>query len=272
MIPYFIYNILISGYIIFPVIPLKFINFSWTIPEAIGNHLLKEVNAWARFPGEGYMENLNLPFYEWIPRWYHFYSKKNIHGSVDLILIYTLLLQLLPLFVLFPTLGVRIYSSNKLYLFLFLPLIFSWFFNSPDPRFGYSFLVTFPFFSLSLEFSAVLKFLYYNTKLKNINNILLTLILLVIFFIIKENISFNFLYKFSFKEYPYANGSYKYLNSGIKVFKPNDYKCWKINDLCSSYIDPKLAKKKGLFDMDIFFIERTHESFFFESQFIVITK
>ena len=79
--PFFIRNIIISGWLIYPVTILDLFNFRWEIPKGLAAYDAKEIRTF----GRGYTDvNLygDLPFKEWIINWFN-----SIHGLNKIMLI-----------------------------------------------------------------------------------------------------------------------------------------------------------------------------------------
>ncbi len=68
-IPFFVRNVIISGWILYPVTFLNFFNCEWKIPKGIAQYDSVEIRTFGR--GYNDVESfMNIPFYEWIPNWY----------------------------------------------------------------------------------------------------------------------------------------------------------------------------------------------------------
>jgi hypothetical protein len=75
-IPYFIRNIIISGWLIYPVTFLDFFKLEWKIPKGVAQFDAKEIRTF----GRGYNDVVkygDLPFKEWIVNWFNGMSTKN---------------------------------------------------------------------------------------------------------------------------------------------------------------------------------------------------
>lgn len=140
--PFITRNIILSGYLIYPVPGLDLFNFDWKIPQSMVINEKNWIESWARIPGRDQAEVLKLSFFEWFPAWWANQSSLNV----------SLLLGLLGLTM--ANLGYFIYAFQKktailsLYLkfggsyaLLYLATVY-WFLSAPDFRFGYGFLVS----------------------------------------------------------------------------------------------------------------------------------
>jgi hypothetical protein len=68
-IPFFVRNVIISGWILYPVTFLNFFNCAWKIPKGIAQYDSVEIKTF----GRGYNDveaYMNTPFYEWVPNWF----------------------------------------------------------------------------------------------------------------------------------------------------------------------------------------------------------
>ncbi|MBP3196234.1 MAG: hypothetical protein J6N21_04425 [Butyrivibrio sp.] len=69
VIPFFIRNILISGWLLYPVTSLDFFNFAWEIPKGLAAYDAMEIKTY----GRGYTDVAaynDVPFTEWIVKWF----------------------------------------------------------------------------------------------------------------------------------------------------------------------------------------------------------
>ncbi|MCM8819719.1 MAG: hypothetical protein NC925_02875 [Candidatus Omnitrophica bacterium] len=246
--PWVIRSIVISGYIIYPILPLPFIDIPWKIPSETGDMHRAVIKYWAISSGKDYREIFNTPFYKWVPVWYHFWSKNNIHGSMQLFHFYKIGISL---FIVAFSLSILILKSNYLfknfeiknlsvYTFILFVINLFWFFSAPDPRFSYASLIV--FVALLFSFSLGLAF----SILKNFS-IRIDKKCIVLFFIINlfywnsmnwqrlENIKLD-------ATIPSPPVVKKVTNYGVEVLVPtlND-QCWKIALNCTPYFNPKLA-------------------------------
>lgn len=67
--PFFIRNILISGWLVYPFTQIDFFSFPWKIPKGLADYDAKEIQVY----GRGYMDVLqfDLPMRDWMPGWFH---------------------------------------------------------------------------------------------------------------------------------------------------------------------------------------------------------
>ena len=68
-IPFFIRNVIISGWLVYPVTLLDFFNFEWKIPSGVAQYDAKEIRTF----GRGYTDVAqygDVPMLQWIPNWF----------------------------------------------------------------------------------------------------------------------------------------------------------------------------------------------------------
>lgn len=177
---------LLSGYISYPL-SITVGSPDWQIPESTRLGEEREIKGWARHPGNGYLESLDLPVRIWTLEWWNRYKNENYFQLFP----YSLGIFLFSLFV-------HTYNSKgrKYILFQFLLLIslVAWFLNAPDPRFNMGLIV----FSISILLSGI----FFNIHLQRFQMIKLNFIrVLVVLFLLKH-------------------GSYLYQNKKEKIYIP----------------------------------------------------
>ncbi len=128
--PFLARNVILSGYLLYPVPATGLFSFDWRVPleRAIGEQM--SVLAWGRFPRLDAGRVLAMPLSEWLPKWF-----KAQTPNRRLIVEAALLSPLLAL----P--GLRLTKRFWLgWLTFFIGTLF-WLFSAPDFRFGQGFLV-----------------------------------------------------------------------------------------------------------------------------------
>lgn len=148
-VPWMLRNIILSGYILYPVESIDLFSFDWKVPINRVIETKKWIYSWARIPFKDYKEVLNMPFLEWFSIWWNnqLLVNKNIF-SIALIS---------PLFFLIN----HFYFKMK-YNFIHLVVLLTayvnmmiWIFTAPDFRFLFSvilLLALFPLFTVKFEF------------------------------------------------------------------------------------------------------------------------
>lgn len=130
IIPFLIRNVILSGYLFFPVYQLDFFSFDWKADKMklaeISNYIKNFNRVNPMFQSMSLTEKMNFP--DWIPAWYNYLFR------FDKI---TLTLSIFGY-------GVQLFfirkMKNRLYRVFLLAMIcqlISWFFIGPDPRFVY---------------------------------------------------------------------------------------------------------------------------------------
>ena len=89
--PFFIRNIIISGWILYPVTVLDFFGFEWEIPKGVAQYDSMEIRTFGR--GYNDVENfMNVPFSKWVPNWLKqltIFNKLLVVLSIIAVVIYT---------------------------------------------------------------------------------------------------------------------------------------------------------------------------------------
>lgn len=85
--PYFIRNVIISSWLIYPFTAIDLFHFPWRIPAADAQHDANEITTWARYVRDA--ELIDQSVFEWAPVWWqgqtatdHWYSFAAIAGFV----------------------------------------------------------------------------------------------------------------------------------------------------------------------------------------------
>lgn len=141
ILPWIVRNIMITGYILFPMTSIDVFDFDWKVPIENVNILKKWVYSWARIPFKNYTEVMNLNFIEWFSVWW-----KNALLINKRIYILSIISPLI-----FVAYSIIKKGSIKKLISILVALIIMllWFFTAPDVRFVFAVL-------LFLAFSPVL--------------------------------------------------------------------------------------------------------------------
>jgi hypothetical protein len=142
LLPWLIRNVIVSGYLIYPILELDVFNFDWEIPAEMVVVDRKYILSWGRLPGLPPTGVLETPTSVWFPIWLA--SQSILHkvllgfvlGLSTAYLIYGL--------VIVSRQGVKFVSGNAALAVLYASVYFGllyWFMGSPDFRFGYGFMV-----------------------------------------------------------------------------------------------------------------------------------
>ena len=130
VLPWIIRNILLTGYVIYPMAEIDLFSFDWKVPMEMVTETKNWIVSWARIPMKSNSEVLALSFSEWFPTWWNSQLLKNkIFLSVAI---------LSPLFFVIKYLMLK-EKINWNFFFLILTSYLSlllWL-NAPDFRFSY---------------------------------------------------------------------------------------------------------------------------------------
>lgn len=141
LLPWIVRNIILSGYLIYPLPGIDWFNFDWKIPQEIARTEVLTIQAWARDPGAAMDEVLARPFSTWLQLWF-------IEKTANQKLIVLGAAVSPVIFALGLTAG---HQAKKLgqersgnlvsgFLTVLLGAAY-WLFTAPDIRFGYGFLL-----------------------------------------------------------------------------------------------------------------------------------
>lgn len=132
ILPYFINNIKLSGYLLYPAVEIDFFNFNWEVNKVVSEKVKAVISSWAKVRSSTDPGSLQ----DWVPVWYNmrhnpkFLFLVKVAACVPILL----LLSLLKVNKLFKTNN----SSKHMRILLgvlYLNLLF-WFYTAPDFRFA----------------------------------------------------------------------------------------------------------------------------------------
>jgi len=141
--PWLLRNIILSGYLIYPLPEIDIFNFTWKIPYQAALAEKNAIIAWARIPYTEMTVVMQKNLKEWFPVWLVNLSiiKKTILAVMILGTGYWFLLVLVNSSRIF-----KLLNKYKQYIFVwlvcFLGIIY-WFISAPDFRFGYGFIIVY---------------------------------------------------------------------------------------------------------------------------------
>jgi hypothetical protein len=137
MVPWVTRNIILSGYLIFPFQYIDILDVDWKVPYRDVVFAVSLVRGWARLPGPNWRESLDIPVWEWVPKWL---------GSMSDVYAIAIVMTFLIILVAVQKTAVRVLRSrcesasrDIVYLTACMGGIF-WFWTAPDPRFGWGFI------------------------------------------------------------------------------------------------------------------------------------
>ena len=229
LLPFFLRNVIISGYLIYPFPKIDFFAVDWKIPAETALFDIDYINAWAKVPRAEVDEVLAMSFHEWFPLWWY---KKSL--PFKLILLGTLF-SIVPAVYLLVR---RNWHGFFLLFVIWINLIF-WFITAPDPRFIHGILIL----AFAISFTFVLQ--KFSLASNILSHKLLKLIVMAMMigsiFTIKDNKSLLFKEHF-FIPKPYPRGKQKIVN-GINFnyrIPSLDNQCYNAPLPCAEKIVPSL--------------------------------
>ncbi len=131
MLPYFVRNYILSGYLIYPYSFINLFNPDWKIPVAYVNEIKSVISTHAQ-TGD-WQQRL---FSEWFPIWY-----SRLSAGFKILSVYILISPLLIGIIILFSRNIRnIFRCELMVLAICLVAIILWFFSAPNYRFIYPFL------------------------------------------------------------------------------------------------------------------------------------
>lgn len=140
LIPFFIRNVLISGWLIYPSTIIDLFNVDWKIPKGVAQYDAMEIGVYGKAIND--VTKLDMPINQWLPNWFRQMSLME-KGWVALTA-----LTIVAGTVYF---AYKLIKKNVDYdkLLVFVVLVVScmfWFFSAPLVRYGYGYLTCVPLF------------------------------------------------------------------------------------------------------------------------------
>lgn len=141
LLPWLVRNVLISGWLIYPLPSLDLFQVKWKIPYKSAVYEAALIKGWARIQTSKVFDTMAMSLKEWFPIWFR-----------TLPLRYRLLLYI-DVVIVFFEIGQSIYGlirkENGLFSFFLLKVtafagILYWLFSAPDIRFGWIYIMAFP--------------------------------------------------------------------------------------------------------------------------------
>jgi hypothetical protein len=194
-VPWVTRNIILSGYVLYPVETIDIFNFDWKVPIDRVIETKKWIYSWARIPFKDYKEVLNMSFSEWFPIWWS--NQLPLNRNILVLAIISPLLFTIVHFI-FKT---KYNLIHLVVLFTAYSNLLLWLFTAPDFRFLFS----------TILFLALLPFLKINIAFKNRFFQIIITLSIILFLIIEMKNSFIF-----FKS------EYNYKNISSYIYLPND--------------------------------------------------
>ena len=140
LLPFFIRNVLISGWLIYPSTFIDLFNVDWKIPKGVAQYDAMEIGVYGKAIND--VTKLDMPITEWLPGWFRAMSLVE-KGWVSLTFI-----GIIAGVVYF---GYKLIKRRADYdkLLVFIVIVASglfWFFSAPLVRYGYGYLTCIPLF------------------------------------------------------------------------------------------------------------------------------
>jgi hypothetical protein len=136
ILPWIIRNVILTGYLIYPLASVDVFNFDWEVSKNSVVDIQKWIYSWARIPFKEHNEVLILPFKEWFTIWWE--NNSLIRNKV----IFIISTSAPIFFSLYYFLNKKKVKSNILISFIISYLTFLlWIFTAPDIRFIYACLL-----------------------------------------------------------------------------------------------------------------------------------
>lgn len=140
--PFIYRNIVLSGYLLYPVPELDVLDVDWKVPKDLVVFEKEVIEGWARLPNppapeEEAIKLLEMPFGEWLTAWWS--NRPTLRWkAIYLANLFSIVLLVVALFR-------KDFRTAVLFFTILFNLAF-WFYKAPDPRFAYAFL----YFNLGL--------------------------------------------------------------------------------------------------------------------------
>lgn len=140
LLPFFIRNVLISGWLIYPSTIIDLFNVDWKIPKGVAQYDAMEIGVYGK--GINDVTKLDMPINEWLPGWFKGMSIVE-KGWVSL----TFVCILAGIVYFVYKLAKKNADLDKLLVFAVLVTSgLFWFFSAPLVRYGYGYLTCIPLF------------------------------------------------------------------------------------------------------------------------------
>ncbi len=175
--PFLIRNIILSGYLVFPLPMLDFFDFDWKTPYNAVLNLKNVIEFWAKKPGEGFWEVANNDFWFWFIPW----IKDNWKTRELSLLIISIITYVFYFFFHYN----RSISHLKKFSIIYLTLLVNlsvWFITAPAIRFASGYILFFSIFLIALQGWDFIIKIRENVNTIRLAKVLLILALCVLFF------------------------------------------------------------------------------------------
>lgn len=145
--PFLIRNVIISGWLLYPFAAIDLFHFDWKMPVQYVNIDSATIKVWARCLYSPVMENINIPFREWLPVWWgaqeHYAQMLILTNILAVVLDASILVHKLVT-------KVKINWNIILLNFVLFGCVIAWLFLAPFIRYGLAFLLAVPMISVGM--------------------------------------------------------------------------------------------------------------------------
>lgn len=154
--PFFIRNVIISGYLIYPYPQIDLFNFEWKMPASVLEHDAKEICVWGRTTYE--VSRYQETIFTWFPIWWQ--SLSHSYRMLFLISMFSVLFMIIYMINAFIKKEVK-FSMATLMLSEICGMLI-WIFGAPLPRYGWINMIILPCtaFSLAVKRSYIRRYIY----------------------------------------------------------------------------------------------------------------
>ncbi len=240
-------NLLLSGCLVYPVSFTCLDQVSWGVGSERAMIEKRDITAWARLPGSNYLKSLNN--YDWLSSWVFRLFDNQTVKFVFILLSSSLLLPILEVFQL------KSYQENKknlvrdsrlMLIVIIITMVLGlllWFFNGPDPRFSWSFLLLsiLPSVTFWLALFNVTKIFDWVANIFQKKPIYYVLVALIVVMFVQH--SSQLLDLNAWEKAPDVAFSWKTLSSTGQIIRiPLEAdQCWGISLPCTPYFNDQLS-------------------------------
>ncbi|HAC63322.1 MAG TPA: hypothetical protein DCF68_07210 [Cyanothece sp. UBA12306] len=243
IIPQFIRNIILSGYLIYPLSNVDLFNVNWKIPQEIADLDRSNIKKWAIMLATKGEKPLDQDLSTWIPLW----LQSNLSSNIALkFLISSIIIFVLSLLIWLRDILLYLKRFFPVYLTLIIATTF-WFMTAPLVRYGYGFVTALSVIFVAPCFSLLSSQITKSVKLTKIIVFAYGCLILVVSL---NNVSFyssDIAYLIRPMDYPKVKVEDVAVSETI-IYRPiegiqgND-QCWNSAFPCSPYIVPQLQMR-----------------------------
>jgi len=140
LLPFFIRNVLISGWLIYPSTFIDLFDVDWKIPKGVAQYDAMEIGVYGK--GINDVTKLDMPMTEWLPEWFRHLSlvEKGWVGLTAICLVAGVI------YFIYKLIKKKVDADILLVFIVLLISCMFWFFSAPLVRYGYGYLTSIPLF------------------------------------------------------------------------------------------------------------------------------